>query len=286
MKHLLAICAALMLGIIAATAQTTVTHIVDRGETLASIAKKYGTTEAEIIRLNPEAGQYIYVGQELTLPAPTGSSNTVASENTKTSVGSVLIGTAPGSNEEIKEDKPGFKPVFAIEYGFLPKEKDVKGTNFAYKATVGFNYYFMHKDRGPFAGVQIGYNSATFHSYASDGRGQYLTNKTESHFIALPISVGYRIASPNSKFGITPYAGLGVNFCVAGKIKNEGRINGSNIKTENEFKKKVGIDARVGLQLSFDLFNVGAAYVFQVNDNQKMYFGKKGYFAVSIGWGF
>lgn len=289
MKQLLALCAALLLSIGVVSAQNTTTHIVDRGETLASIAKKYGTTDAEIIRLNPEAGQYIYVGQELTIPAVTGSSNAVASENTNSNSGNALLGTIKVPNEETKEDKPGFQPVFSLEYGFLPKEKGVKGTSFAYKLTAGFNYYFLHKDRGPFAGVQIGYNTAYMYSYAYASHEVYnynMTQKTESHFIALPFSVGYRLEMPNSKFGITPYAGLGVNFCVAGKIKTEGRIDGSNINDEKEFKKKVGIDARVGLQLSFNLFDVGAAYVFRVNDNQKMYFGKKGYFAVSIGWGF
>lgn len=46
----------------------TVKHIVDRGETLASIAKMYGTTEAKIIELNPSASQFIFVGMELTIP--------------------------------------------------------------------------------------------------------------------------------------------------------------------------------------------------------------------------
>lgn len=49
-------------------AQTTVKHIVDRGETITSIAKRYGTTEAKIIELNPNASQFIYVGMELTIP--------------------------------------------------------------------------------------------------------------------------------------------------------------------------------------------------------------------------
>lgn len=45
----------------------TVRHVVERRETLASIAEKYSTTEAEIIRLNPEAAQFIYVGMELVI---------------------------------------------------------------------------------------------------------------------------------------------------------------------------------------------------------------------------
>ena len=52
-----------------AVAQTsTIKHTVDRGETLTSIAQRYGTTEAKIIELNPDAKQFIYVGMELIIP--------------------------------------------------------------------------------------------------------------------------------------------------------------------------------------------------------------------------
>ena len=57
------------LGIFMAAAQTkTVTHTVNRGETLESIAKRYGTTNKKIIELNPDAEQFIYVGMELVIP--------------------------------------------------------------------------------------------------------------------------------------------------------------------------------------------------------------------------
>lgn len=50
-------------------AQTqAIKHTVDRGETLASIAKRYATTEAKIIELNPDAAQFLYVGMELIIP--------------------------------------------------------------------------------------------------------------------------------------------------------------------------------------------------------------------------
>lgn len=54
---------------ISVMAQTnTIKHIVDRGETLQSIAKRYATTAAKIIELNPDAKQFVYVGMELVIP--------------------------------------------------------------------------------------------------------------------------------------------------------------------------------------------------------------------------
>ena len=56
-------------GVSFAIAQTsTIKHTEDRGETLQSIAKRYATTEAKIIELNPDAAQFVYVGMELVIP--------------------------------------------------------------------------------------------------------------------------------------------------------------------------------------------------------------------------
>ena len=55
-KPIIAIILMMCLNIGISMAQTgTTKHIVDRGETLESIAKKYGTTPEKIIELNPES---------------------------------------------------------------------------------------------------------------------------------------------------------------------------------------------------------------------------------------
>jgi len=287
MKKFLAFFAVIIFAFGVATAQTTTTHIVDKGETLASIAKKYGVPEAEIIRLNPEAAQFIYVGQELAIPASTKSDAAAATESQdKTVAQSVFSADVPADNNtDVIDDKPGFSPSFSIEYGFLSKEKGVKGTNYTYAVTAGINYFFLHKERGPFAGVNIGYNSSNYNFSASE-RGQYINQTSTTHFVTLPIFVGYRFTTSNRNFGITPYAGLDVNFCIGGKIKTKGRADGGNYEDETKFKKKTGLDARIGLKFYIYGFNVGAAYVFPLNDNQKAYFGEDAYPAISIGFGF
>lgn len=58
----IALCAA------TAAAQTVRKHVIERGETLESIATRYGVTTEEIIKLNPDAAQLVYVGMELALP--------------------------------------------------------------------------------------------------------------------------------------------------------------------------------------------------------------------------
>lgn len=53
-----------------------ITHTIARGETLTSIAKRYSVSEAQIIELNPDAAQFVYVGMDLKIPV-------VAAQETK-----------------------------------------------------------------------------------------------------------------------------------------------------------------------------------------------------------
>lgn len=52
-----------------ALSQNNTVHIVKKGETLSSIANRYGTTEQELIRLNKDVKNFVYAGMKLTLPS-------------------------------------------------------------------------------------------------------------------------------------------------------------------------------------------------------------------------
>lgn len=81
-QRFVAVLLATMIGICMASAQTkTVKHTVERGETLASIAKRYGTTDDKIIEFNPDASQFIYVGMELTIPVTLATDSTESNVN-------------------------------------------------------------------------------------------------------------------------------------------------------------------------------------------------------------
>lgn len=68
-KKLLSVICMYAFSVCFSVAQTnTIKHTVERGETLTSIAKQYSTTEDNIIELNPDAAQFVYVGMELIIP--------------------------------------------------------------------------------------------------------------------------------------------------------------------------------------------------------------------------
>lgn len=61
-------------------AQTVKKHVVQRGETLVSIAQKYSVSKDDIIKANPDAAQFVYVGMELTIPETTSHSSLPSNE--------------------------------------------------------------------------------------------------------------------------------------------------------------------------------------------------------------
>ena len=67
-KRMMTLVVMVLFSIISVFAQTVKTHVVERGETLASIAEKYSVTKEDIVKLNPDAAQFIYVGMELKIP--------------------------------------------------------------------------------------------------------------------------------------------------------------------------------------------------------------------------
>lgn len=262
------------------------THTVAKGETLQSIAQKYNLTTSQLVDANPGADKLFYVGLKLTIPenvASTPTDNNQSSPVTYTQTVTQQVETQSYQYETPVDDAPGAEFAMMIEYGFLSSEGS--SHSYTYSATAGANYYFLHKNTGLFAGARIGYNSATFNAHAS-GRGSYVNAELASHFISVPINLGYAFTTADKKFGITPYAGIDVNFCVASKYKQKSYSSGTTTNGELKLKKKVGLDARVGLQLRLWEFNIGGSYVMPLNDNQKMYFGDDSYFAINIGWGF
>lgn len=55
--------------VVAATAQDDKTiHIIKRGETIESVANKYGISIEDLIKANPSANDYFYIGMKLTIP--------------------------------------------------------------------------------------------------------------------------------------------------------------------------------------------------------------------------
>ena len=95
----------MMLVSISAFAQNTVVHIVQKGETLKTIAKKYKTSVDKIRAGNPEAKSDIYVGMRLEIPTKGGSYTSESTNLSAVSQAEAVSLNAPQDDQESFQSK-------------------------------------------------------------------------------------------------------------------------------------------------------------------------------------
>lgn len=259
-----------------------VKHVVEKGETIESIAQKYGTTAQAILQANPEAESFIYVGMELNIPE-TGNANYAQTpmQNQNQAASSYTYnpgGKQAQQNYQSASEGPGWYPWGTVSYGFLSESVLTGAKGWSLDIAFGGNYWqykaiandVTDSGKGFFAGAGLAYNSAS----TDHKDGVYL----ESHFIRIPVHGGYAFTTENQKFAIIPTVGLDANFCISSKLKAG--------KESAKVDKEIGLDAKIGASIRLYGFNINAFYYFPLNDDNKLYYGKDAYFSVGIGWGF
>lgn len=253
-KRIIAIMTCVLISTVSVLAQTVKKHIVERGETVESIAEKYGVTKASIIEMNPDAAQFVYVGMELKIPeggkisapysdiAATKDSNIPANEELysqkNTSTKDLLDFSNYGAFYRAAFDKAGHGL-----YGLGGNVYSDYGIGFNF--FLGANYGLNDSDYAGFAffvGPCYGYNiNNVLLSVSFDFVGQYMgqgkkqmegTNKkgekykytgTDSKFtwgLALTPTIGVKLNK------ITPYCGIDLRWDKETKDINAGFIVG------------------------------------------------------------
>lgn len=270
----IAIMAFMLIGIATSFAQTTTKHIVERGETLEMIAEKYGVTKDEIVKLNPDAAQFVYVGMELVVPK---GNKEIRHEETTPQQPVYSNEERTNKRDYSEENADKWNVVFEIGYGFIPKTEGVTGqTNYMYEATLGVKYNVVN---GLYASMRVGYNSANYH-----GRTMGVTSSNTAHFVEIPLEAGYTLETPNRQFAIAPFGGIDFNIGVSGKT--EKGVGKNKQSDDVKIGGKLAMGARLGLRLRLWSFNLSGAYHFSMNKKYDIYFGKDAYPEISVGWGF
>lgn len=143
LKHILVIFAVVLLGTVAAAAQTQQTHTVQRGESLESIAAKYGVSTQAIRDANPQMTA-IYVGYKVIIPAsaPARPTDTRPSYAQPTQQPVEMTAAAPRGEEtsDEKEFSPhDFSNVYVTYSGeFSAFDKGMYGVGFMSLNDKGF----------------------------------------------------------------------------------------------------------------------------------------------------
>lgn len=224
-------------GVYFAMAQTnTIKHTVDRGETLLSIAKRYATTEAKIIELNPDAAQFVYVGMELVIPA-VKVNNAIKEDNPKTLYNNVvtqntIIDSALNNTDFSRNDHTKFEKELYVGISmnnFTGDDIENSDMKVGFNAGITARYYVVND---LFLEGSLGISTKGYKSDSESSSGSYwddegpnydvsISTKYTSYNLDLPILVGYKLAV-NDDFNIKLKVGPYLTYALSGKLKEEG----------------------------------------------------------------
>lgn len=281
---------------------STITHVIQKGETLQTIAARYSTTPQTIIELNPEAADFVYVGMELKIPVvtqtpqikPTYTPSTMSdrSGQSKTSY-SDNIPSQQGYVEEEPETSVAGTTHFAYEMGYVFISKDKKlgangGFNYGMKYNFGIQYYITDAFYG---GARLGYELLSqtleykdvpyINSVGRTSKGRQRIS-CDVHMIELPLELGFSYLLPNTTTRMGLYAGLDLGLGVAGGKVKISNPDGSETKTGKSASGELYAGLTAGINLSFENFGIRPAIVLGLNDNYKGMLYDKTQFQISL----
>lgn len=242
MKKFFLLLTCLTIGITSMIAQNIVKHTLERGETLETIAKRYGVTVEKIKELNPETTQFIYVGMELKIPAIEVST---VKENSVSSPSNDIINTqesTPKSSKEelylTTEETETKKSDMAMQWALFFPEKD-KVTNLSgmgFDMSWGASYKTSQYTQ---LSWHIGYKMFSSSSNSKVSGFGNIKTELDSHNITIPLEANLDLG------WFCPYVGLTGDIAVKTKFK----VNDKKQEIPDELKDDFALHGVIGLKL-------------------------------------
>lgn len=222
------------------------THVVERGETVASIAKAYGLTEEALLEANPDAASFCYVGMVLNIPEVTAVQGDARN-------GDVARVSDPNNQETSADDNVMMTTV------------SKSGNNAAHIV----NQEDDEKDAKNFSGLMLtyeaGYESFEHGAYGVMVRGFY----GKGLGMVLGVNANYGLAPAGTNGGIVFQFGptYGYAFTKFFMLHADllGYIGGYDIKSAKNLVIGGGIQGGPGVLFKFGDAMIGATFLFGWN---------------------
>lgn len=235
-------------------------HIVTPGETVKSIAEKYGVSEAALVEANPNLANFVYVGMKLSIPIiasnEKGQEEDVKDAPLLAPVAEAPVANAPSQVLEGEESGAGFQFGMSFMWMFpiFEKQEGFSYTNFG--MSVCFNGgYFLAKHF--FASAGVGYSYSISSTSAERGSDVYdilgnFSTEIKSHSITVPVRFGVKYSS------FLAYTGPQFYFPLVIKQTEE---SGKEKSTTNISKKEVSVGLPIGIGIGFNDFYLCFEYI-------------------------
>lgn len=227
------LCAASMLAMAQAK---TVTHVVQRGETIESIAEYYNVSVADINRANPNADGIVYMGMKLNIPTSGSVKQTIDEKNKQPQTKKYRNNVNSNNNGNIvKYKETEANPTYNSNNSFVYGE--------------GSSFSFLYQSEAEVYGLQMEFGTNLFcltSTFMSDL--EFGGKKTSSSAALLGAGVRRKIV-------------FGDNFLIQGKLypyiglSYIGTPKNTETGQEAEDKTKFTYGASADLSIGFKICN-------------------------------
>lgn len=259
--------------VLAMAQNQTITHIVQRGETIESIADYYKVSVADINKANPNADGIIYVGMKLNIPASTSPKNETRTEKTTTSGISSNENTSyvPQSSTTKKsyDNETTLGLQFArVKASYLFPTEMEKSSRGHYRSSYNLSFVLEGEyvfNPNIFAGFGLGYmaqGSCNSDRNQDEDGIRYQQYKSQYHYVMVPLSIGYRMPITKN-VNIDAYTGPVVTCVVAGNSQYRTSTSEKWNKTKLKDMKNVKYFTpfwNIGARVNLWSFELGAEY--------------------------
>lgn len=240
MKRIMFIAVILMASITSFAQKKAKIHTVKRGETIESVAYKYGVDIYDLINANPQAdGNYCYPGMKLLIP---GKEYTM--EDSAMMFSRNQLDTRQGKGAIVGEASFQYLLFGGGTSDFF------KGFRGGLSSNFGYRYYVHHN---VFMEGSFGYRWYTFETIDRIN--------TTVHNITMPIHLGACL-DVTEKFSLRPFFGPRVDFPVATRVRYGGYSDSADTN--------IGVTLEFGLDLHFVDWGIRAEYGLGVGDYKNM----------------
>ena len=256
----------------------TVTHVVQRGETIESIAEYYKVSVEDINKANPNADGIIYVGMKLNIPTSSVLAKDVSKEATPRKEDKQFEKHVPSSKSSYTQQRTFMNDYSETPLGFqfarvkasllFPTEIE-KSTRGHYRNSYNLSFVLEGEyvfNPNVFTGFGLGYMAQgscnSDRNYSKEDGVSYQQYESQYHYIMLPLSIGYRMPIvKNVKFDI--YTGPTITYIISGY--SQSRSNTSEKWNKTKLKDMENVKHftpfwTAGARVNLWNFELGAEY--------------------------
>lgn len=258
--------------------QSTITHVVQRGETIERVAQMYGISVEQLKEANPSISQYFYTGMKLTIPNiisnPKKDEANLKGKNLLQTESQIQEDYQIPGNEnmstDIIEETESLAQTWqiALKMGpaFFKTERSgsynaggrTSNSSTGYEIDFGANYYLIDNI---YLSGRIGYYVASSSSLISSMRSS-TRNEVKSHNIIMPIEAGCNLPIVKDKVGFVLETGVSFLYAVGGYYKSgDEKISFSKMEDDyNADIERFGAFCRISAGFSFGGIKILAYY--------------------------